>query len=145
MVNAIAGSNPAHSATLSLRGEKMKQIEECLDRVFQTQKPLKKKWRAFFDFNDNGEQILLLYHYQHLILVLNMRLQAIEYIWYEKDADKRGLISAINYLVDKKILLKNKGLIINIYNILIITTGEYRAKYFLIECFNTYMEDYSRG
>lgn len=114
----------------------MKQILECLDRVFLSQKPLKKKWKAYLDFNENGEQILVLYHYQHLVLVSNITTKKVMFAWYEKDADKRGLLSAIKYLVNNDMMINNRGNFNNIYNILLKTTDEFRARTFIREYFN---------
>ena len=112
---------------------RMKQIMECLDRVFLTQKPLKKKWKAYLDFNENGEQMIILYHYQHLILVSNITTKKIMFAWYEKDADKRGLLSAIKYLVNNGMMINNRGNLNNIYNILLQTTDKFRAMTFVKE------------
>lgn len=73
----------------------MKQIQECLDRFFDTNKgPLKRKWQALL----NGPHHLHLYHYHHLILVYDLENHEIQYEWWEKPADKRGLDAAKEYL-----------------------------------------------
>ena len=74
----------------------MKQIQECLDRHFEGKFPLQKKWQA-----REREDRLYLYHYHHLILVVNLKSKHLEYAWFEKQADKRGLNSAIKYLANK--------------------------------------------
>lgn len=80
----------------------MKQINECLDRFFKKQKPLKKKWKAFETKDDEGNAYLLLYHYHHLVLAYNLTKEEVAYEWYEKPADKRGLESAKKYLKERK-------------------------------------------
>jgi hypothetical protein len=81
----------------------MKQIDTCLDRVFEGKKPLKQKWQVIIQKKDNN---LYLYHYQHLILVYDLDNERIEYEWYECPTDKRGLDAAKEYLEKRKKDLK---------------------------------------
>jgi hypothetical protein len=74
----------------------MKQIDVCLDRHFLGQQPLKAKWQA--RWHKDYPHILVLFHYQHIILVVDMDEREILHRWAEVQADKRGLNAAINYL-----------------------------------------------
>lgn len=74
----------------------MKQIEICLDRHFSNQKPLKAKWQARWHKENNN--LLLLFHYQHLVLAYDVSKKTIEHEWWEVQADKRGLDAAKYYL-----------------------------------------------
>lgn len=80
----------------------MKQITECLDRVFNNQRQLKKKWIPFIIWHEEDQRnYLFLYHYHHLVLVYDLRDHDILLEWHEKPADKRGLDSAKKYLEEK--------------------------------------------
>lgn len=81
----------------------MKQIDDCLTRFFTCQKPLKKKWQAF----QQEESLVYLYHYHHLVLVYDGMKQKIVYEWWEKQADKRGLDSAKEWLDSHKALTRS--------------------------------------
>lgn len=74
----------------------MKQIEECLERFFYDKKPLKKKWQA--RSHPENEDIFLLFHYHHLVLVVDLSVGKILKEWWELPADKRGLDAAKKYL-----------------------------------------------
>lgn len=74
----------------------MKQIDECLDRVFNGQRPLNKKWKAFII-----EGYLYVFHYTHRVFVLRLHDRHIIEQWWEKPADKRGL-NAIKLYMNKK-------------------------------------------
>lgn len=83
----------------------MKQIQECLNRYFNGQSPLKRKWQidentAAFQGEVNRE-VLCLYHYQHLVLVVDKSTYETYYTWWEVQADKRGLDSALEYFREK--------------------------------------------
>lgn len=81
----------------------MKQIDECLDRVFEGKKPLSKKWKCLKFTEDFGQQVefYTLYHYQHIVLVYCITTNTIIYEWWEKPTDKRGLDAARTYLIDR--------------------------------------------
>jgi hypothetical protein len=74
----------------------MKQIDVCLNRFFNGEKPLKVKWQArrHNEFNN----ILILYHYHHLVLIYDLEKNVIVREWWELPADKRGLEAAKDYL-----------------------------------------------
>ncbi|SFJ64536.1 hypothetical protein SAMN02799624_05348 [Paenibacillus sp. UNC496MF] len=74
----------------------MKQIQECLDRLFAGQAPIKQKWQARLPADP--PQTLFLFHYHHLVLVYDLSVNRPIYRWWEKQADKRGLDSALIYL-----------------------------------------------
>ena len=76
----------------------MKQINDCLNRFFARQSPLKKKWSAHSQVLDNGSEVLLLYHYHHLVLVYHIQTNRVLHQWWERQADKRGLDAALAYL-----------------------------------------------
>lgn len=78
----------------------MKQIKECLDRVFQGTPPLKsKKWKAFVGhWLGKNPNHLFVFHYHHLVLVYDTMEHKVLYEWWERSADKRGLDSAKEYL-----------------------------------------------
>lgn len=78
----------------------MKQIDECLTRYFEGKEPLKKKWKALP--HPKVPNILCLYHYHHLVLVYDTVHHHIEAEWWEKQADKRGLDSAKEWLNRRK-------------------------------------------
>lgn len=77
----------------------MKQINECLDRFFENQKPLKKKWQA--RWHPDHDNIILLFHYHHLVLAFDVKTKKLLHQWWELPADKRGLESAKKYLENK--------------------------------------------
>jgi hypothetical protein len=78
----------------------MKQIQTCLDRVFAGEPPLKQKWRAHLGRATvcDNHRWLLLHHYHHLVLVVDLDTKEIIRQWWEKPADKRGLDAALAYL-----------------------------------------------
>lgn len=74
--------------------EVMKQVQTCMDRVFEGKKPHKaNKWKAYI-----LDDILYVYNYQHLSLKFDIQNKEVVYKWYEKRADKRGLVSVLLYL-----------------------------------------------
>ena len=79
----------------------MKQIDEALNRFFDGRKQLKQKWVAIKQQKDLNE-FLVLYHYQHIILIINLKDLSIKYKWYECPTDKRGLDAALKYIENKK-------------------------------------------
>jgi hypothetical protein len=79
----------------------MKQIDEALNRFFDGRKQLKQKWVAIKQIEDSNE-FLVLYHYQHLILKIDLKDLSVKYKWYECPTDKRGLDAAIEYINNKK-------------------------------------------
>lgn len=83
----------------------MKQIDTCLDRHFSGQKPLKAKWQA--RWHHENPDVLILFHYQHVVLLANMKTKDIIYEWWEVPTDKRGLDAAKDYL--KKKWCENDG------------------------------------
>jgi hypothetical protein len=82
----------------------MKQMDECLRRVFNGQPPLQsKKWKAFAQWHwDKQTQIISLYHYHHLVLVYDTVNHQYLYEWWEKPTDKRGLDAAKEYLEKRR-------------------------------------------
>lgn len=90
----------------------MKQIDTCLSRFFAGDRPLKMKWFACQRPNTN-EPILYLFHYHHLVLVYDFKHSIVLYEWWEREADKRGLDSAKEWLAmhiewtQQKNLIKN--------------------------------------
>ena len=76
----------------------MKQIDDCLNRFFTQQKPLKKKWQAV----KQNETLVYLFHYQHLVLVYDCIEAKVIYEWWEKQADKRGLDSAKEWFLSNE-------------------------------------------
>lgn len=88
----------------------MKQIQDCLDRVINKQKPIdSRKWKAFRgdwiwasrEPIQDKENHIVLYHYHHLVLVYNLKTNEVVFEWWEKPADKRGLDAAKEYLNNK--------------------------------------------
>ncbi|CDQ41937.1 hypothetical protein [Virgibacillus salexigens] len=80
----------------------MKQITECLDRAFQNKRPLKKKWVAFLEWQQDVQRpYLYLYHYHHLILIYDPISYYSLYEWHEKKSDYRGLLAAKKYLNER--------------------------------------------
>lgn len=77
----------------------MKQINECLDRFFENQNPLKKKWQA--RWHPDQKNVMMLFHYHHLVLAFDVENKKVLYQWWELMADKRGLESAKRYLEEK--------------------------------------------
>jgi hypothetical protein len=82
----------------------MKQIDECLDRLFDGKPPLKKKWQARIQEVYLVERCLLLYHYTHLVLAVDLDTKEIHRQWWEKPTDKRGLDAALKYLREKNLI-----------------------------------------
>lgn len=81
----------------------MKQIKEALDRAFENKQPLKKKWKAFIEWQqDKQTYYLYIFHYHHLILVYDIKVQKSIYEWWERKADKRGLMAAKKYLEERQ-------------------------------------------
>lgn len=82
----------------------MKQIDECLTKAFNNkQPPLSKKWKAFQVFQPElGGWVINLYHYHHLVLVYRVHDHHYLYEWWEKQADKRGLDSAKEWLEERR-------------------------------------------
>jgi hypothetical protein len=79
----------------------MKQINNCLNRFFENKRQLKQKWIAIKN-TYNDMECLMLFHYQHLILVMRLDTNEIIYKWWECPTDKRGLDAAIEYLKNNK-------------------------------------------
>lgn len=80
----------------------MKQIDTCLTRVFDRKPPLQQKWKAFIAEGGYCKGELHLYHYHHLVLIYHVEKDFIMYEWWEKQADKRGLESAKEWLEERK-------------------------------------------
>jgi len=78
----------------------MKQMNDCLDRFFAGQKPLKAKWQA--RWHKDYSHIMILFHYQHVVLVYDTHNQEILKEWWEVPTDKRGLDAAKEYLAKKE-------------------------------------------
>lgn len=74
----------------------MKQINICLNRFFNGEKPLKAKWQA--RRHSEYPDLLLLFHYHHLVLVYDLNKKESLKEWWELPADKRGLDAAKEYL-----------------------------------------------
>jgi hypothetical protein len=74
----------------------MKQIDVCLDRHFTGQLPLKAKWQA--RWHKDHSHMLILFHYQHVVLIYDTIAKKVEYEWWEVPTDKRGLDAAKEYL-----------------------------------------------
>ena len=74
----------------------MKMVNKCLDRLFNSKKPLKIKWQAFIENNK-----LYFYHYQHKLLIYDFEKNKSEFIFYETKTDLRGLNFALQYLKNK--------------------------------------------
>lgn len=83
----------------------MKQIDECLERFFTGKPPLKRKWQA--RWYKDYPHIMILFHYQHIILVYDTHKKEILYEWWEVPADKRGLEAAKKWL-DNKFNMREK-------------------------------------
>lgn len=79
----------------------MKQINEALDRFFDGRKQLKQKWIAIKQTEDSSE-FLVLYHYQHLVLKVDLKDLTIKFKWWECPTDKRGLDAALEYIENKR-------------------------------------------
>lgn len=79
----------------------MKQINDCLDRFFANKKPLKAKWQA--RWHNEYEHIMILFHYQHVVLVYDTKEHHILKEWWEVPTDKRGLDAAKEYLKNHNI------------------------------------------
>lgn len=79
----------------------MKQIDECLDRFFSGMSPLKRKWQARWHKEHN--HIMILFHYQHVVLVYDTKEKKSLKEWWEVPTDKRGLDAAKEYLKNKNL------------------------------------------
>lgn len=77
----------------------MKQVNDCLDRFFSNQAPMKHKIQARWD--KEFPHVLLLFHYQHLLLAYDTEECKILHQWWEVPTDKRNLDAAILYLRNK--------------------------------------------
>lgn len=77
----------------------MKQMNDCLDRFFSDQKPLKAKWQA--RWHKDYPHVMILFHYQHVVLVFDTEKKTFEHEWWEVPTDKRGLDAAKEYLKNK--------------------------------------------
>ena len=84
----------------------MKQIDEVLGRALRGERPLAHKYRAFIK-----EDKLGLFHYQHLLLVYDLKEKKADYTWHETPTDKRGLDAALKYLDSSDVKLKLGGAI----------------------------------
>jgi hypothetical protein len=58
----------------------MKQMDVCLNRFFNGEKPLKAKWQARWHPEQPG--IMILFHYHHLVLVYEVNEQKIIKEWW---------------------------------------------------------------
>lgn len=77
----------------------MKQIRECIDRALRGDRPLRKKWRGqVLRVKDYPFPVLVLMHYQHLVLLYCVERSKVLYSWHELPTDKRGHDAAIDYL-----------------------------------------------
>lgn len=45
---------------------------------------------------------MYLYHYHHIVLVYDTDNHQVQYQWWERPADKRGLDAALAYLKERK-------------------------------------------
>jgi hypothetical protein len=80
----------------------MKQIEECLERAFSGKAPLpSKKWKAVIVEDKQFGKVLYLFHYHHQILIYIVDRHQFAEEWWEKQADKRGLDSAKEWLEER--------------------------------------------
>lgn len=79
----------------------MKQINECLTRAFEGQRPKPSaKWKAaIVDQYPEGD-MLYLFHYHHRVLVYSLDKARVVYEWSERPADRRGLNSAKMWLTE---------------------------------------------
>lgn len=76
----------------------MKQIDECLTRAFAGKSPLpSKKWKAIIE-----DDLLLVFHYHHLILAYDVNTHERYREWHERPADKRGFDAALQWLEDRR-------------------------------------------
>lgn len=67
----------------------MKQIDHCLTRAFNGKLPApSKKWKAFIVKEFDGYHYLKVFHYQHLIMLIELKLEK-----YCMNGGKRGQIS----------------------------------------------------
>jgi|BioPla2DNA2_1021312.scaffolds.fasta_scaffold148471_2 hypothetical protein len=73
----------------------MKQIDVCFERFFAGKKQLKNKWQLQ---QPNQGDYIVLFHYNHMIMMIDPDTLEVTYQWYECPADKRGLDAAIAYL-----------------------------------------------
>lgn len=79
----------------------MKQIDEVLTRhLIDKKPPLRKKWQVTTQLPHfhSDRPLLYLFHYQHLVLVVDLTNKEVLHTWHEKPADKRGLDSALAWL-----------------------------------------------
>ena len=76
----------------------MKAVSECLKRFFNKERKLKSKWTAISA--EDGR--LLFYHYQHLILVYNIKEHKENYRWHETRTDLRGVNAALKWLQENE-------------------------------------------
>ncbi|MNM57585.1 hypothetical protein D3C81_687940 [compost metagenome] len=77
----------------------MKQVEDCLNRFFENKQPLKHKLQARWHKEHN--HVVLVFHYQHLLLAYDTENKTILHQWWEVPTDKRNLEAAIKYLKNK--------------------------------------------
>jgi hypothetical protein len=81
----------------------MKQIDKCLTRAFDNKDPLlSNKWKGIFRYDEELGKILYLFHYHHQVLVYLVDHHIFTEEWWEKQADKRGLESAKEWLEDRR-------------------------------------------
>lgn len=73
----------------------MVQIHEALWRAVNSKSVLRKKWKAFL-YTDGYEnkKVVALFHYHHLVMVYDLESDVEVFAWHERQADKRGLVSA---------------------------------------------------
>lgn len=77
----------------------MKQIRECIDRAYKKLPPLRRKWRAqILNLKEYPFPVLILMHYQHVVLLYCVDRKKVIYSWHELPTDKRGHDAAISYL-----------------------------------------------
>lgn len=75
----------------------MKQIEQCLDKAFLKKEPApSQRWKAWIYYDK-----LVVYHYHHKCLVFDTKIYSVEFEWWEKQADRKGLASVLLYLEHK--------------------------------------------
>jgi hypothetical protein len=78
----------------------MKQINEMFDRFFSGRDPLKQKWQVRRSISDPFQIVVT--HYHHIILIYHMGTKQVIHTWWEKPADKRGLIASLEYLIQRE-------------------------------------------
>jgi hypothetical protein len=85
----------------------MKQMQKCMDKFFasyphEPPEPCRSsKWNAILS-PLYSEPVLALYHYNHLILEYDLKRHLLLFQWWEKQADKRGLDDAKEYLEQRR-------------------------------------------